>query len=394
MRKIWIVLVVGWIGCRSPASQESRIYPLLDRWQGRFDLVLTRAADRQSTSAVLPEVAALSQMESLLLLGAREAQPPAYFFGRVVYAAFDPAGGLVVVDEENYALLFFDQTGQFRLRLGRQGEGPGEFLAPPVYAAFDRQGRLYVVERSSGRVHRFLKRNDTFMWNRTYELRTALNGEVLGGCLMQDTLYVYANPLNWWEQPRLHVLTLDGEHVRAFGLLDFYPREGLPEGTPPIMLEARLFCDPDHAGLILAYRYLPVVESYTTEGRRRWRLRLDDVPLLAHRIQGAIIEPILRPRGIRFRNVVVFPSGVIVLHVVEQVMRRDQPTIIDQERTYIFWIRPDFQDWGWLETSLPFRQLYDRQGRLWLGTPMETTLPRVALFQLPENVSLAVARRP
>ena len=388
-----IVLIAGWLGCRSPAPQD-HIYPLLDRWQGTFDLVLTRSEGQQSTPAALPEVAALLQMEPLRVLGAQEGQPPTYFLGGVAYATFDPAGRLVIVDEENYAVLFFDRTGNFLFKLGRQGEGPGAFQTAPVYAAFDRQGRLYVMERGSGRIHRFIEEEDIFTWERTYALSSELGGAALGWCLLQDTLYVYANPLNWWERPLLHVLTLEGKHIRAFGMLDFYPKEGLPEGTPPLMLEARLFCDPYHAGLILAYRYLPVVEYYTTEGKRRWRLRLEEVPLLAYRVDGALIEPVLRKQGTLLRNVVVFPSGAVLLHIAEQVMRDDQPTVVEREATYAFWIAPGLKTWGWFTVSFPFRQLYDRAGPLWLGTGTESALPHVVVFQVPENIRAAVAKLP
>ncbi len=331
----------------------------------------------------LAAVPALTQAEVLRIIGGSEGQTPDYFLGRVVYATFDPEGQLVVVDQGNGEVRFFDREGRFLFKIGRKGMGPGEF-DQPAYVAFDSRGWLYVLEEGRARLHRFRPEGAGFALVQTYNLHSQLQASPLGWCLLADTLYVYTSAVQ--EHPLFHVLTLDGVVVRTFGKQDVYPPEALPKGFAPFFLEARLYCDPYGSGLMLAYRYLPVLEYYTTSGNRRWRVRIDGAPIVAYRsVAEGRLQPALRAQGYRLRNLWTLPSGRVLIHLVYQAQRSERPLAAETIATYVFWLDPVQRQWGWQKVTFPFFRLYAWQGRYAVGISPESELPHVALFRIPET---------
>lgn len=68
----------------------------------------------------------LASRPSVLILGA-DTGGGSVTIGAVVGATRLSTGTIAVLDRANAAILFFDSTGRFLRRSGRQGEGPGEF---------------------------------------------------------------------------------------------------------------------------------------------------------------------------------------------------------------------------------------------------------------------------
>ncbi len=381
-----LMLIVGLLGCR-PETPTETLYPLPERLRGPFDFALTLDAARQAPPESWAVVEALEKATVYQMIGAAEGQGPEYFLGRVVYATFDPEGRLVVVDGDNGEVRFFDRTGRFLFKVGRKGVGPGEF-DQPVYVAFDSRGWLYVMEEGRPRLHRYRPEGTGFVLDQTYNLGPQLQASPLGWCLLADTLYVYAQSAQWQEQPLFRVLTLEGGLVRSFGRQDVYPPEALPEGFEPLMLEAQLYCDPYGPGLLLAYRYLPVATYYGTDGTRRWRVRIDEAPILAYRlVDRRRLRPTLRDRGYVLRSVLPLPGGRVLFYLVYQERRSLQPLAAKTIASYVFALDPAQQRWYGQEVAFPFSRLYAWQETDGLGISLASELPHVALFRFPERLS-------
>ncbi|SHK85492.1 6-bladed beta-propeller [Rhodothermus profundi] len=381
-----LMLIVGLVGCRPSAPTEA-LYPMLDRLQGPFDFVLSLEATRPASPENGAVVEALAKATVHQMIGAAEGQGPEYFLGRVVYATFDPKGRLVVVDWDNGEVRFFDRAGRFLFKVGRKGLGPGEF-DQPIYVAFDSRGWLYVMEEGRPRLHRYRPEGTGFVLDQTYNLGPQLQASPLGWCLLEDTLYVYTQSAQWEKQPLFRVLTLEGRPVRSFGRQDVYSPEALPEGFGALMLEAQLYCDPYGPGLLLVYRNLPVAVYYSTDGTRRWRVRIGEAPLLAYRlVEGGRLQPTLRDRGYVLRNVWPLPDGRVLFHLVYQERRSRQPLAARTIASYAFWLDPARQQWYGQEVTFPFFRLYTWQGAYGLGISPASELPHVAVFRLPEPIS-------
>ncbi|MDQ7041815.1 MAG: 6-bladed beta-propeller [Rhodothermus sp.] len=383
----WLLPALGALlllaSCR-PQQPGDTLHPLLDRVQGSFDWVLTREARHQRAPDAWPFVQQLTQARVVQILGTYLEGAPEHLFGRVIDAAFDPQGRIAVLDRANGEVRFFDPAGRFLFKVGRAGEGPGEFDRPERLA-FDGQGRLYVLD-GGRRIQRFRPANDTlFVLDHTYALFEQLDASVQGFCLIDDTLYVRTTPLAWWEQPIVHVLTLTGEKIRAFGLLDFYPPNLFDTEIYQILQalvgEAKLYCDPYTPGILLMYPYFGVIAYYSTQGVRQWQLRFGDPPLMAHKLTDQGGMPVLRSRGFVIHNVLPLPEGQILIHGAFQVMRPDDPFTAASSEEYVYVLDPRRQSWGWAAISFPFFKIYQIVGSQILGRKRGEQAPHVALFQ-------------
>ncbi len=390
LRYSCLALLLLLTGCRQQETNET-LHPLLDRIQGPFTYTLVRDEAQRLAPDALPIVQRLIRARLLHIIGTYIEGAPEYLFGRVIDAALDPRGRIAVLDAVNGEVRFFDADGRFLFKVGRSGEGPGEFDYPERLA-FDRQGRLYVLD-GSRRIQRFRPKGDSlFVLEHTYSLFDQLGTPAHDFCLIGDTLYVQTMPPAWWEQPILHALTLSGERIRSFGLLDFYPPNledsELYQILQQLLGEASLYCDPYSPGLILLYPYFGVIAYYSTEGTRRWLMRIGDPPIRAHKLLDQGGMPVLRPRGFAVHNILVLPDHRILLHGSFQVMSKDDPYTVSSSEEYVYLLNNTGENLGWAPVAFPFFRVYQLTSSQLLGTKPNEEAPHVAIFHLEEPLAM------
>ncbi len=66
-------------------------------------------------------------------------------FSKVTAVDFDPAGNLYVLDEENFRVFVYGETGELLRQFGSEGEGPGE-LTDPIGMTVLADGRIAVKD--------------------------------------------------------------------------------------------------------------------------------------------------------------------------------------------------------------------------------------------------------
>lgn len=131
-------------------------------------------------------------------------------FGRVMDAALDRRGRILVVDDQARRVAVFSPEGRYVGQLGRRGRGPGEFESPWLVAA-DARDSIFVWDVALARVSVF---GPDLAFHRSFAVRPqwVLNSLRF---LPDGRLLVAAYGRN--ERGTLHILSRTGDVVRTFG---------------------------------------------------------------------------------------------------------------------------------------------------------------------------------
>lgn len=107
-------------------------------------------ASRQIEVAERP--AAVLNLREVVRLGSLDGEHDA--FGRVMDAALDSRGRIIVADDLSHRVVVFARDGEYIGRLGRRGRGPGEFESP-WKVAVDARDSIFVWDMALGRINVF-----------------------------------------------------------------------------------------------------------------------------------------------------------------------------------------------------------------------------------------------
>jgi len=131
-------------------------------------------------------------------------------FGRVMDAALDNGGRLLVADDQNHRVVVFGRDGRFVGYVGRQGSGPGEMQAPWLVVA-DASDSIWVYDNSLARISVF---GPNLRFARSFPVPPQWLVNTVR-FLPDGRLLVAAYGRN--EPGTLHVLTRLGQRERTFG---------------------------------------------------------------------------------------------------------------------------------------------------------------------------------
>lgn len=92
------------------------------------------------------------RLTQVVRLGSLEGEHDA--FGRVMDAALDGAGRILVADDQSHHVVVFDRTGRYVGTVGRRGRGPGEFESP-WRVATDAADSIFVWDVAQARISVF-----------------------------------------------------------------------------------------------------------------------------------------------------------------------------------------------------------------------------------------------
>lgn len=215
---------------------------------------------------------------------------PATVFGNPVDVAWD-GHRLFVLDAMFNEVRVFDEGGQFQWQFGREGSGPGEFQFPLDIELLESE-RLLVSTASSVKLFRIdeaeVEHQQTLAVSESMPSPwdVCAHGEVIylsspnlllasrlrdeGGRLSMDPNSDDGGPI---------VVAMDaaGQRLHSFGA-------GYRFGSLLLQSEisqALLACGREPAIVLVAIRYLPFVEAYSTSGQLVWTSYVSDFDALA-----------------------------------------------------------------------------------------------------------------
>lgn len=192
-------------------------------------------------------------------------------FGRVVAITRD-AGMIWVLDYEG-SVYGFDEEGVLKRRFGRQGEGPGEFrgalsmaVHPDLIFVYDPFRSLVSIFDKTG----FFVENVKLPGQ---PMETSFAVDRLGQMFMSAP-----------QKPKpLITYGTDGEPLQSFGT--GRGRQGKASAYHRDFSFVHRIQGGQHGHLMVAWQAVPVVESYTPDGKLLARLDLSGVPPVAERLQ-------------------------------------------------------------------------------------------------------------
>ncbi len=206
----------------------------------------------------------LSGTEEVLRIGVRDGELHE-MFGNIVDVAANEGGDIFVLDYQHKSVFMYGSDGGFIQSIGQPGAGPGEFEFPEAIGT-DNHGLLFVADGKL-RISVFALNAGTS----SLESTIALGFSPKDMCVTNGRLLLAGA---WQEQGDryVHVLTINGNHVRSFGELykSDVPlfRQGLSYGP--------LACSKDGGSLAYMFGWLPVIYSFSQAGESRWMSMLTD----------------------------------------------------------------------------------------------------------------------
>lgn len=148
------------------------------------------------------------QLTQVVRLGSMDGEHDA--FGRVMDAALDRSGRILVADDQGHHVVVFGRDGRYVGTIGRRGRGPGEFESP-WRVAVDAADSIFVWDAAQSRISVFAS-NLAFARGFAVPPHWVVNSI---GFLPDGRLLVAAYGRN--ERGTLHVLSRTGQPQRTFG---------------------------------------------------------------------------------------------------------------------------------------------------------------------------------
>ena len=183
--------------------------------------------------------------------------------GLVPEAAVDHWGHIAVLDAQASAVRLFDSVGH-QLQLVRgPGTAPDQFRQARAIA-FGPRGELLVFH-GLGTVFVYEPSHDSLRFVRSFAVR----GDVFGGCVLGDRVYVHA--LRSGEPGAIRVYTLQGTSLFSFA--------GVYRSPNPIIAHqlsrGLVACISRSHTILLAPELLPEIRAYHADGRLLWWAKID-----------------------------------------------------------------------------------------------------------------------
>lgn len=194
------------------------------------------------------------QLETIRVYTPEGDDPKSVFIGAVQDFAEDGRGRVFIPDRQGDEILVFDQKGEFQFRFGRTGQGPGEFNRPTGIFAWGDKILTHEVMALRFQIFdakgRFLS---SFISSKPYG-DFVVKGEKIYASSSLSGPPEFANSL-------IDVLDFEGKVLSSFGAVPQVPRYN-SEG-----LASAKIASADGRILFVAFRYLPIIRTYSFDGR-------------------------------------------------------------------------------------------------------------------------------
>lgn len=173
----------------------------------------------------------------------------------------DSKGNYYITDTKANAVVIFDSSGRYLKRFGQIGQGPGDLSRPMPIQIFD--DLLVVNEAGNRRLQYFNfegKSQKTFRLFKTYSSLVLMqDGRKIGTPLFVDKKD---------ETMLVEILSPEGKIIKTFGTpIEF-------KWNQYSMNRRRLFLNTNNE-ILLVFRYLPILQKYSLDGRLLKETRLE-----------------------------------------------------------------------------------------------------------------------
>lgn len=196
--------------------------------------------------------------------------PEELTFGWIEDVQLDSAGNIFVIDKYAHSIPWFDRSGRFRGRIGREGEGPGEFHTP-FAAAIDDENRLHVVDVGNLRISTFTVSPDRI----THVGDQRLTVPAHDICTIGRRRFLLTPAGEFL----IHEIDDAGRVIASFGeLLEPDPQLAATFGSLPHtpLNYGRIACGPERDRIYYMSEYMGIVRAYGADGTLRWAVALPD----------------------------------------------------------------------------------------------------------------------
>jgi hypothetical protein len=196
-------------------------------------------------------------------------------FGRIQDVAMGPEGSFFVLDDLVRDVRWFDPSGGFVARIGREGQGPGELGAPSALAVDD-AGDVHVLDAQNRRITIFSTRAGQLRYSRDHLVPFGTDLCIAGS----RRFIVLPSALGGGHL--VHEIEEEGSTLQSFAPpvpLDQAMRRGLERDVPvveEIYERGLLVCDAASGTLILVGRATPSVRAFSLSGEQLWAAELAD----------------------------------------------------------------------------------------------------------------------
>lgn len=227
-------------------------------------------------------------------------------FGKVQDVGLASDGRVVVLDARYNEVRVYRRDGTFVDAAGGPGRGPGEFIAP-LSLAVGPSGRIYAGDLGRS-IHVFELEGDSLRYAETYSLPIAPKDL----CRLENILVVHGASLE--VQELLHVLDLDGEHLRSFGAV----YESNNPAVRQRLSQGEIACLPAEESVLYAPGgVIAEIRAYTKRGDVRWITKVDGYrPVGFVELAGGGWRVTIPRAGFhRMGGLVPAPAGEVVLQV-------------------------------------------------------------------------------
>lgn len=317
----------------------------------------------------------LSRSAEVLVVGVLEGEVH-QMFGQIQDLAADTEGSLYVLDDRNSVVRVFDSRGEYVRHYGAPGEGPGEFRAPSALR-IDGTNRLLVADRVQ-RITAFSRENA--------DVGTTMTLQDSPRDLCVSATRIYISTEGSERGGIVHALDAAGAYLDSFGsgyqFGGALAREDLSRGS--------LACSHHTDDVLFAFRYLPVIRRYSSQGEIKWTSSLSDFNPM--RITEDASTQTLTYSGNEGKSDVMHQLTIIdeTDYVLVQVLRRT-PTSIQERKDYAeiltYVVNLETGAGGYVGNELPTVYAVVA-GRLYAA--VNWPYPHVLVYEMPPEIRSGV----
>lgn len=236
------------------------------------------------TASSAPLSARQIELEEVLRFGVLQGDP-SHEFGLIQSVVGSRDGHVFVLDSRMHTVRAFDPSGRFIARFGRPGSGPNEFRAP-LAMKLSTDDDLIILDPANARLNVARYRDGALIGAGSIPIPLP----ALDFCVLGDRIFL----LGYREERIIHEIDRAGTLLRSFGT----PPDAAGPFAASILTGGHLDClpGPDGGRIVHAGLVVPIVASYTPDGRREWSTELEDFEVVEVTVdRGRVTQS--APRG-------------------------------------------------------------------------------------------------
>ncbi len=251
VKPFFLALIIFIIACKSPQSD-------LAQKRERATKRALVVEERLRKLAPLNKMAKQLKLSSSFVFDKRGSAKDSVSFAR--YICLDKARQRVLFsDVRGNAIFIFNLAGEFLQKVGHGGEGQGE-LRTPGTVGVGKNGEIIVFDVGNKRIQVFTAAGEYLNSFRIFKAYSAMS-------VGEDGQIYLVNHSNDPAEPLVDIYTVQGTLIKQFGV-----RLNLGILTA---WENEAVIRPVRDGVLIAWRYLPIVRKYNKEGELIFENKLE-----------------------------------------------------------------------------------------------------------------------